>query len=114
LKSGRSALTTIHFFLWQCGNQGSATLFRSSFAGFTPSEKVALAVGNGGLLAILGPQCSRSLSEMVQAQFIQTRNYHEKRSPDATSAGAARSKIFKKNEKNTCQHRKSSLIPSQT
>jgi hypothetical protein len=81
---------------------------------FHVQRKVGLVVGNGGLLAILGPQCSRSLGEMVQAQFIKTCNYYEKRSPAATSAEAARSKIFKKNEKNTCQHRKSSLIRSQT
>jgi hypothetical protein len=61
---------------------------------FHAQRKVALATGNGGLLAILGPQCSRSLSEMVQARFIETCNYYQKRSPGRDIGGSGSFKDF--------------------
>ena len=98
---GEHPVLTINLFCNAVPNYWVPASFRFSSAGFHPGQKVDFVINYGGLLAILGPRCLRSLGQIVGCRGPQKLEFLPKTDPKRDIGGTGPFKDFLKKMKKT-------------
>jgi len=94
-------LLTIDLFCNAVPNYWVPRSFRFSAAGFHPGQKVDFVINHGGLLAILGARCLRSLGQITGCRDAQKLEFLPKTDPKRDIGGTGPFKDFLKKMKKT-------------